>query len=142
MILETNEVDARLNSPHNLINQLRQKMEPSRIVSISEVVNDRPAQIASLPSLDELVPNAEDKINLSRALSGSTAVLADSVESLRMRLGEVESPAKLSRIASEMSRVIDSLKNKKDDSNSKQQVIIYKPVFHQESHYETIHVSE
>jgi len=144
MILDSAEIEARVNSPFNLLNRL--KTEVNRAVSIVSVpdglVNrNEPAQIPSIPSIDELVENAEDKINKATAISGAKSVMAKSIKELERRLVEVEKPIDLAKVAVEMNKIVNGSEEKNKGLNTGP-IIIWKPEVHNEAHYETVMVSE
>lgn len=145
MILDKSEVDARLNNPENLINRLRRIETKSNVVSIPPSVavsSEYESNHPSLPpSVDELINDVTDKVNTAKIQSASREVLLESIERLRSRLIEVDSPVQLSKIATDMGRVISGFE-KKDDGNKQQNIIIFKPIVNSEQHYETIHVHD
>lgn len=92
------------------------------------------------PSVDTLVENIEEKINLRLAEEGATGVLLDSITQLRLRLNEVESPAQLSKIAADMGKIVIGINRNETDKKVNQfnQVIVYKPIMTTETHYESV----
>jgi len=139
MILDANEIDARVSSPLNLMNRLR---SITTVPSIPvEVQYDKsPTEIVSIPGVDELVESVDDKINKASALSGAKALMAETISRLRQRLIEVDSPVQLSRIATDMHKIVNAeVENHKPNLAP---IVIWKPEMHNENHYETVVVSE
>lgn len=92
------------------------------------------------PSVDSLVENIEEKINLRLAEEGATGVLLDSITQLRLRLNEVESPNQLSKIASDMGKIVIGINRNETDKkvNNFNQVIVYKPIMTSETYYDSV----
>lgn len=68
-------------------------------------------------------------------------LMVSCITNLKGKLNEVGKPEKLSRIASDMSKIISNLKdNGGDNSVRNTQVIVYAPQVSKESDYETINV--
>ena len=147
----TNEqVESRLNSPDNLTNRLAALRNPAKkadlvdlgIPSVSR--NDTNILPFMPPSVDTLVEKIDEKINLRLAEEGATGVLLDSITQLRQRLNEVESPAQLSKIASDMGKIVIGINRNETDKKtaSFNQVIVFKPMMMTENHYESVRANE
>lgn len=144
MILEDNEVEARLSSPLNLLNRMRALTEVESLVKpvlIPEVVNEN-GEFDDAPSISDLVDNFENKIAGGKAYTNALGVLGESVQMLRAKLHEVEEPKQLSRIASEMSKIVNGFNEQNKNKNMTPTVIVYKPVVNNEQHYETVYANE
>ena len=143
MILDSNEIDARVSSPLNLMNRLRAL---SGIPSIPDNIQNgiihrkEETTIPSIPSVDDLVESVDDKINKGKAVSGAKAVMAESINRLRQRLIEVDNPVQLSKIATDMHKIVNAEVENRKPNNAP--IVIWKPEMHQENHYETVVVSE
>lgn len=148
MLLSQEEVDARLSSPLNLINRLSRSGTRSNEMSLfgipSNRVNQEPAAILSVPpSIDTLIDNVASRINIGVAKESALSLMVDSMSQLKQRLPEVEKARDLSSIASDMHRIVSSInQNKESGSRNQNQIIIYKPVIMNESHYEVVHANE
>lgn len=158
MILTQAEVDNRLSSPNNLINQLRTRLnsagrinsiiQNSENIRIPEIVkssetsrNQKFTSDEFIPNLDELIPDSNDKLAIGLAKTKAVNVMNSSLDELQTRIGDVDSPKQLATIAKDMSSIINGL-TPEGDGLIKNQVIIYKPIVVNESHYETIAVLE
>lgn len=141
MILEADEIEARVSSPLNLLNRLRAEVKrASDIVSIPSEVQPS-SSISSVPTVDNLVENLEDKLNKGKAVSGAKALMAESIDRLRTRLIEVDKPTDLAKIAVEMNKIVNGSEfSNKNQANTP--IVIWKPEVHNEAHYETIVVSD
>ena len=129
MILDTNDVNERLQSPRNLINQLAVRQPQSRGLDLF-----------TGPRSDELIPDVVDRIKESAVKTAALDVLHDSLINLKMRVSEIDRAKDLSVVALNMKRILTD-----DDSKSKsgpQQIIVYKPIMNEITHYETITVSD
>lgn len=141
MILQNDEIEARLSSPENLLNRLA-KLTTRSPVSIPEVIDSSENLSDSVPSVADLVDNLENKLTGGKAYTNALNVLAESTELLRSRIGEVRKPEKLSKIASDMSRIVNGFNEKNNKNSNNNTVIVYKPVVNNESHYETVYANE
>lgn len=151
MVLDDLEVESRLNSLDNLVNRLRrldnieEKTDASLAVFIpAEQEAIKQSDITALPpSSEELIEDLEAKLRKNNIKLLASDVLENSLESLRYRLDEVDKVRDLSRIASDMGKILTSIDPPKEsDKTAKNQVIIYKPVMVQESHYNSLQVNE
>lgn len=147
MILDKNEIDARLDSPLNLLNRLRKLTSvENKIVTIPDGVgradsNDSRNQHPSLPpDIDELVDNVQDKLATAKCYSGAKEVLAKSINRLNERLEEVDSPVQLSRIATDMGKIVNGFDENKKEKVSNIIPIIYRPVMLTEQSFQVINV--
>lgn len=147
MLMTDLEINERLISPENLLNRLHKST--NRSISNLPIIDIIKVSIPSLPSndtetktaksevspanreltIDDLIDSVETKINIGKAHTSAIDVLNHTLDTLRMRLNETETPEKLSRIASDMSKIItNSTSSKKEDEMAKTQVIIWKPM--------------
>jgi len=148
MILETEEINERLSSPLNLLNRLRKLTSvENKIVSLppSEQNSQSRSDVrhpSFPPSVDELVDNIEDKLATQKCYSGAKEVLASSISRLKERLEEVDSPVQLSRIATDMGRIVNGFDESKKSTPSVSIPIIYRPVMLTEQSFQVIQVNE
>lgn len=149
MILDKEEIDSRLSSPLNLLNRLRAlTSSENKIVSISSSIQtessqSRPGQHPSLPpSVDELVDGIEDKLNTARCKSGAKEVLATAIERLNVKVNDVEDAIQLSRIATDMGKIVNGFDSVKGSSQATAIPIIYRPIMLLETNFQTIQVNE
>ena len=143
MLMSDDQVSARLGSLDNLFNRLHGSSNKNE----AEIVTNLPAnlsrygddiEIPSLPpSIDSLVDGMEEKLKIAQVNNAALDILNGSLIELKARLCEVESPKDLSRIATDMGKIINGGKENKQAGNINQ-VIIYKPAMSSEHHYETI----
>lgn len=137
MIIESNEVDKRIESPLNLLNRLREVTnKPSQSIN----------QIPTIPSAQDLIPDIDDKINsTSTSIKMRAAgIMTDAMDQLKSRIQNTNKPETLARIASEMNKIIEVQEKKElpQDQVNRPQFIIYSPTINQENHYETIEARE
>lgn len=143
MLLSDEQVDARLGSLDNLFNRLHGSGLGNGLVNNTYLPEkpsrSGPVELPSLPpSIDSLIDTAEEKIKLAHANTAALDILNGSLAELKLRLCEVESPKDLSRIATDMGKLINGNNQDKKSGNNMNQVIIYKPVMSTENRYETI----
>ena len=158
MIMNTNEVNDRLSSPDNLINRLGLltgriqpgKADISTFTGESHRENVKVPEIMSMPtpegvpSIDDLMDNVENKLNQNLAKKGALGVLVNSITELNSRLSEVDKPESLSKIAKEMSSVVNSLNEAEAEKSvrTQAQIIIWKPMVIEQTNYEVIVANE
>lgn len=94
------------------------------------------------PKLDDLVPDALDKIKINLAQATALDVIQTSLDDLRMRMGEIDKPEKLARIATDASKVINNLRPKEESGPTRGSVIIYKPIVANIADYRTVKAVE
>lgn len=129
MLLNDEEVNARLESPLNLINRLRAARE------IKTTIPSLP------PAAMDIVEGLEDKIK-TVTLSRKAQSLADSaIEELSTRLSEVKAE-KLASVARDMSTVVSNIRGGDKGNTSNTQVIVYAPQILNAELFETIHVND
>ena len=151
MLMTNEQVESRLNSPDNLTNRLAALRNPAKRADLTDLgipSVSRSSETNILPfmppSVDTLVEKIDEKINLRLAEEGATGVLLDSITQLRQRLNEVESPAQLSKIASDMGKIVIGINRNETDKKtaSFNQVIVFKPMMMTENHYESVRANE
>lgn len=137
MILDDTEVVTRLNSPLNLLNRLKNASSKNDAMSTFGVEKntDKTSIVTLPPSVDELVDSLEDKLSESSLVSKASNVISAALDELLPRLGEVSKPRDLAQIAANVRRVIG---DKRGQSEGNKNVIIYKPVIVNESHFEVV----
>lgn len=95
------------------------------------------------PSVTDLIADAEDKIKTAKLNGLARDVMDEALYNLRARMDEVAHPKDLSRIATDMSRLIANNNMHTVDVGPKTgNVIIYKPIVVNENHYEALQVAE
>jgi hypothetical protein len=99
---------------------------------------------SELPTLDDLVTDSATKIRLGIIQGSALDVLASTLEQLKANMYDVDSPKTLSKIATDMSKIVTGIRTSenKETGPVNQQVIIYKPIVNNEAHYETVKVNE
>lgn len=136
MLLNTEQLNNRLDSPNNLINRLRHN-KSNGIELFGAVSKSSRAEliIPVLPSseLDEV----EREIKNGLVKSKAREILGDSLNYLHRELPNVDSSRELSNIAQSMSKIIESFEPKKD-SHTPGNLVIWKPVMVNENHYESV----
>jgi len=155
MLMTNEQVEQRLSSPDNLTNRLAALRNPNvgtaknglsdfGIPNVSRLKNTDNVLPFMPPSVESLVENIKEKINLRLAEEGATGVLLDSISQLRQRLHEVESPNQLSKIASDMGKIVIGINRSESDKkvNNFNQLIVYKPIMTNETHYESVKAIE
>ena len=150
MLMTDSEVESRLSSPDNLMNRLALLRGTANVGLESIGLPAKESRCSDNvlpfipPSVDSLVEGIEEKINLRLAEEGATGVLLDSITQLRLRLNEVDSPSQLSKIASDMGKIVIGINRNETDKkvNNFNQVIVYKPIMHTEMTYESVRAIE
>jgi hypothetical protein len=161
----SSDVDARLESPDNLLNRLR-RMDSSVGSSLSVISTESDTDTATdiiidsilresnpfmsktesesrnPPSLSDLVPDSLDQIKSNLAQNTALEVMQESLDNLRGRLCEVDTVKDLSRIAQDMSKIIGNLRPKDQDRPRQGNIIIYKPTVADVSQYKSVMVNE
>lgn len=148
MLLELEDTNNRLSSVNNLIN--RMKIDPSKSFNKLELfgvpeVKTAKSEVIGIPkteSPEEIQRQVESEMRNGLIKQSAKAVLGDSLIKLQQRLPEVDKPEKLSRIATDMSKILDVLEPRSNDVIHGQQVIVYRPVMNTINSYESMHVSE
>lgn len=112
--------------------------EPSSADFIDKQINP-----AEKDNVTEVLDSLEEKTKKDLIKNTAQTVLGDSIELLRRRLPEIDKARDLAHIAGEMQKVLASMEPKnKDEDKQPSQVIIYRPIVHQESHFKSVHVVE
>ena len=143
--MRDDEIESRLNHPDNLVNRLN-RLTDKNSAGLFGIERSKPAGITSLPpSIDKLVDNLGSKLVKSRIEAGAEEVLNTAIEQLKYRIGDVDKPEKLSRIATDMSKIISEVhegNQSRKYGTGNQQVIVYKPMVLSESSLQIVHVNE
>lgn len=146
MILDKEEIDSRLSSPLNLLNRLK-KLTNASVISIPSSISNptdssesRSQHPSVPPDVDSLVDNLEDKLATAKCYSGAKDVLAKSISRLNERLEEVDSPVQLSRIATDMGKIVNGFDESKKSNPSVSIPIIYRPIMLTEQNFQVINV--
>ena len=147
MIMNNEEVQARLESPLNLINRLRElgrndKIAAMPVIDVSS--SKHSAVVPELPpSIDELMDNFQDKVKLAGIKTAATDTLKTAIDVLGSRLSEAREPERLSKIAGDMMKVIDTINGDRREARNERPVIIFKPMLVNELSFgPIIHVNE
>lgn len=131
MILTEEEVTERIESPANLLNRLKARLNPH------EKKIQHPA--FPVPRADDIIPNIDEKISLGSTKSKAMAIMNEAMDELRVRLPEVQRPEKLAAIAAEMNKVITA-QNQINNDNRVGQIIVYSPRILAEENFEYVDV--
>lgn len=118
MILNENELRERIESPMNLLNRLKNAVNPHK-----------PQLIPSLPpSSDEIIKDLNNKITNGSIKSKALALMSESMDELKKRLPEVQKPEKLAAIAADMGKIVNNVETKNGNGErTAGQIIIYAP---------------
>lgn len=95
------------------------------------------------PELRQTIDVNKSSIDVKKDQAHESALdnLMDTMAALKLRIPQVTKAKDLSKIASDMSRVVVNLKNKKEDEDERKSnvvVILHKPVQNREDQYEAI----
>lgn len=161
MILNDDQVNERLNSVSNLVGRMKKLEQDKTIIDDSNARPELtylpektqiPELIPSLPSRNDNDNKSDDVTNLVEELHRKSmkyvvgkkafSVLDQTLNLLEDNIYQLENPKDLSRIANDMSKIIAATEDKTEDKATKNNVIIYRPVIHAESHYQQIAVNE
>lgn len=148
MILDKAEIDSRLSNPDNLLNRLRLLTKPSsntnQIVSIpnSAGIIEHNNHPSLPPPIEELVEDIDDKVNTAKCYKGAKEVLASSISRLSERLNEVDSPVQLSRIATDMGKIVSGFDENRKEKIDRTIPVIYRPVMMTENNFQIVNVNE
>lgn len=156
MLLTDDEIQDRLESPLNLMNRLKEISGKKEKVSYLPEKEKKPVKeddddfnnqsLAPVsdslpfqpPSIEELIDNFENRIRAGQIVNSALEVMQTTVDQLRVRvLDDDVKPEKLSRIAGDMSKVIDSFRGEKKGSNPGS-IIVWKPIMVNENRYESV----
>ncbi len=145
MLLSTEDVNARLSSPDNLINKLKSVghgRSSGALVNMPARNDAKPAVILGLPPrVDELMGDIDEKLVAGLARNKAAELLTKTLQRIEHHIDEDTIPAnKLPHLATVMN-VIANVTEQGNGSRN-QQVIIFRPMIVQENHYDTIQVSE
>lgn len=159
MILDDSEIDERLGSPKNLVNIIALKRNGSapripekvnellgRLRNTSEEKTAEIAEVFDVDSSQVLKQAKKDTsgrdIKIESAHDEALDLMVDSMRTLRTKLNDVDKPVQLSKIASDMSKIVGNLKSKTEEGNKQQvQINIFTPATRKENEYETINLS-
>lgn len=143
MLLSDSEVTTRLESPENLINRLKQKM---RAVGIQSAVlppheRTKASVVTAPPSIDELVDNIDGKLALTSLQDKAVEIMRKSMDELSVRLNEVTRPEKLANIAADMGRLVQNVREQRNQTNNIQ-VMVYAPQLRTEESFDVIDLKD
>ncbi len=128
MILNDSEIEARLESPLNLINKLRSHTSKTNAMNVFGVKDTQPDSSPVMPpSVDDLIIDVESKIKLGGLNRKALDVLDVCLDELKVRLPEASKPENLSRIASDMGKITASIRDSHRDTTNTVQVLVYAP---------------
>ena len=131
MILDTNELNERLNSPNNLLNRLKEMTKvktsessmnlfvPSEPVRGNNSTPFMPNDSDIKSTLDEI----DDELRDGLIKNTAKTVLGNSLVHLSRSLGNIENPVNYARIATDMGKLLVNMEtaNKSGDTNNNQQ---------------------
>lgn len=142
MLLSDEEIETRLDSPDNLINQLKNRLSGSHLSPLVTPEEIEKVIDINVPAVTDLIDDAADKIKIGLVKTTALDVLSDTLIHLKARVAETDKPEKLSKIAGDMGKVLNSITPKNDSDRPNTNVIIYKPIMVNESYYDSIQVNE
>lgn len=159
MLMNKDEMDKRLSSPDNLLNRLRSVGVKDVVVNkVVDIHNSKGTidiftgpspssegddNIFTPPSIDDLIEDADNKIEVGEAHNGALRVRNKAIRMLEDLLPLEQSSTKVSRIASEMSRIASEIRGEVLEAKTANVVpIIFKPMFIEEASFNVIHVND
>lgn len=144
MIMTNDEISARLDSPLNLINRLKElEVKVPEIVSLPVAKQQSKVAVVGLPSIEDLIDNPEDRIKLAGIKTRATDALSSTVELIAARVADTEKPEKLSKIATDMMKVIDTINGDRRESHANRPIVVFTPMLVSEMSFgPIIHVNE
>lgn len=130
MLLNDEEIQARIESPLNLLNRLRDTLNHAS-----------KTQHPSLPpKAEDVISDLESKINTTKSKARDIMNLA--MDELKTKIYEAKTPETLARIAREMSTVV----NNQDSNNSERElagtIVVYAPQVVNLENYNIVDVQE
>lgn len=142
MIMNKEDVRLRLESPDNLINQLKvlNQNNSAKLKTPFGLPEPESTGLQVLPpSIDDLVDNIGDRIKAHGLKSKALDVLDKAVSELQLRISEAK-PQTLATIAMNMNSIVHG--EEKDRGKTPTHLTIWQPIMIQENHFETLQVSE
>lgn len=138
MLLTDDEIRERIESPLNLLNRLKNASRPDKSNS------DPQGQSPCLPPKSEdIIEDLEDKINNTTARSKAMGLMLSAMDELKQRLPEIQKPETLANLAYNMSRVVSSQEqNRNNHASVASQIIVYAPQVQRLENYDIIDVTE
>lgn len=143
MLINTEETNTRLNSPDNLLNRLK-RLRPSKeslavFTGLRDETNSKTASHPALPHSEDI----ESEIRDGLIRGSAKRVLGDALDLLENNLHEIsDSPTRLAGVIAQVSKVVTALDDKKSSNINPNQVIIFKPMIHNESYYQSVQAHE
>ena len=143
MLLTEEEVNARLESPDNLINRLRRVTEKPTGLSIFGVptVAKPSSCVSTPPPVENLVEDLERRIKTANIHEKALDLLSDSIDELKSRLPEVDSPKALASVAKDMGVIVKNIEQTENErrslrtSSNKIEFVFYAPTILKESDF-------
>jgi hypothetical protein len=138
MLIEDEELKRRIESPSNLLNRLKTITTSRDRTSSLPVIN-----IPALPpSADEVIDDIEKKITIGSIKGKAMGIMSLALDELQAKLPEVGKPDKLAKIASDMSKIYDSVENRNAPQVQAAQIIIYAPQIVSEDTFNIVEMSD
>jgi len=155
MLLDNKGIETRLNSSHNLMNRLKSiSRKKSNLISLPDsrereedsklAVFDANSNESSL-SADTLIEDLDFKLQRGSMKRKAVNVLSNTLDALAANIHDIDRPATLSKIATDMSKIVYNLDEdarSAQNNPQSQQVIIYRPIMQTENHFDSINLQE
>ena len=155
MLLDNKGIETRLNSSHNLMNRLKSiSRKKSNLISLPDsrereedsklAVFDANSNESSL-SADSLIEDLDFKLQRGSMKRKAVNVLSNTLDALAANIHDIDRPATLSKIATDMSKIVYNLDEdarSAQNNPQSQQVIIYRPIMQTENHFDSINLQE
>jgi len=149
MLINEEEVNARMESPLNLFNKF--KVAHRIKGSFPIVMPEESTEVATIPTVpvvprvDDLIHNLDDKIKFGKIQQGAADIIQASIDQLKLKIEEVDKPEKYAVIANQMNGIITSINTARSQNHNhgnKVQIMIYAPQLKTEDAYEMIEVRD
>ena len=155
MLLDNKGIETRLNSSHNLMNRLKSiSRKKSNLISLPDsrereedsklAVFDANSNESSL-SADTLIEDLDFKLQRGSMKRKAVNVFSNTLDALAANIHDIDRPATLSKIATDMSKIVYNLDEdarSAQNNPQSQQVIIYRPIMQTENHFDSINLQE
>lgn len=135
MLLNEDEVIARLNSPDNLVNRLK-------AMSVFRIPDNKPSGVVNVPPpIENLIEDLDRRVKTASIHEKALDLLSDSISELKNRLPEVDSVKSLASVARDMGVIvknIETIENERRTNKSdgpKVQFVYYAPTILTESDF-------
>ena len=164
MLLDNKGIETRLNSSHNLMNRLKSiSRKKSNLISLPERNNESDSESDAEDtnqfqedtksavfgdnslSADTLIEDLDFKLQRGSMKRKAVNVLSNTLDALAANIHDIDRPATLSKIATDMSKIVYNLDEdarSAQNNPQSQQVIIYRPIMQTENHFDSINLQE